>query len=590
MFRTLSRSLFPNPFDRKLQTMKERGGTKILLGWNRGLGDIALGLYAIVWRIKEILPEAEITFIIRKNLEEGFSFLGGVKTVLAPDWIRGEPIAFADTMRQVGMDPKMFDLILEKPSPTDWVRWQRGFLVPRLSWSPVHDRLFERFGLSEEFFYIGVQMSSETSYAPWRNWPIERWIELFSLLETLTGVRVLLFGIQAEPLIAMPHVIDLRGKTTLFEILSIVQYRCKAALLPDSGLLSMMYYLDRSFPLHIISLWADPNHGVLKQNVPSPNPMLRHTPLVGEKKDLSSISSQQVMRALFPETSWALAPNRDTVKPLEKIQKSAVILLAGGQGSRLGLDAPKGCFLIQGKSLFQRLIEKIPQDIPIAVMTSPINHEATVLFFSKNSFFDRDIHFFQQGMMALRDAAMRPLSKEAPDGNGSVFFSFVQSGLSLFFKKKGIETFSVIPVENLLADGADPYFLSYLQTSGADVVVKCIERQVGNPPMGALIERMGRLEMVEYTETSPSCPYKYSYIGMMACKMSFMEKMGNMVLPIHWVWKKSGSSFVWKGEKFIFDALPYANLAKALCYPKEQVYAPLKSQDDLGQILTAAKK
>ncbi|MEN9654087.1 MAG: hypothetical protein RL235_199, partial [Chlamydiota bacterium] len=63
MFRSLSRSLFPNPFDRKLRKLARKARRSVLLGWNRGLGDIPLGVYAMVWRIKELVPDAAITIL-----------------------------------------------------------------------------------------------------------------------------------------------------------------------------------------------------------------------------------------------------------------------------------------------------------------------------------------------------------------------------------------------------------------------------------------------------------------------------------------------------------------------------------------------
>jgi UDP-N-acetylglucosamine pyrophosphorylase len=103
--------------------------------------------------------------------------------------------------------------------------------------------------------------------------------------------------------------------------------------------------------------------------------------------------------------------------------------------------------------------------------------------------------------------------------------------------------------------------------------------------MGALVERAGRLEIVEYIEIDPSMQYRYSYTGMMAMKLSFMKQMAGVELPVHWVWKKTGDAFKWKGEKFIFDALPFAERAGALCYPRNQIYAPLKSKENLEEIL-----
>ncbi len=157
----------------------------------------------------------------------------------------------------------------------------RGNLIPKLKWDPLHDDLWKSFDLPDSYTYICVQPVTETNYGLWRNWPLARWQDLFERLEKIGSVKVLLFGFGAGPDFPYKNVIDLRGKTTLFQLLSIVKNRCKAAILPDSGILSMIYYLDAPFPIQIVSLWADPNHGILKQGVPSPNRKLQHFPLIG---------------------------------------------------------------------------------------------------------------------------------------------------------------------------------------------------------------------------------------------------------------------------------------------------------------------
>ena len=268
MFRTFSRLFLPNPLDWMLKRCAKRGGQKILLGWNRGLGDIALGLFAIVERIRELVPNAEITFLTRPNLQDGFSMLEGVKTLIADHWQRG-PVDVKATLRQLGIDPKTFDLIIERPSPTDWVRWQRGKVVPRLKWDAKWERLYEKFRLPEGFIYIGVQAVVETKYGAWRNWPHQQ--KLFDRLEMFPNVKALLFGAEDKTQFRNANIIDLRGQTMLFELLSIIKNRCRSVILPDSGILSMVYYLNALFPLQVISLWADPDHGILKQNVASPN-------------------------------------------------------------------------------------------------------------------------------------------------------------------------------------------------------------------------------------------------------------------------------------------------------------------------------
>ena len=110
---------------------------------------------------------------------------------------------------------------------------------------------------------------------------------------------MLLFGFKAVPPIEGEGVIDLRGKTTLREMLALVKRRCTHLVLPDSGPLAMVYYLDAAFPLKIISLWADPRHGVLKQKVDSPNPLLQHIPLISPKKrNLSALSVESVFNKM----------------------------------------------------------------------------------------------------------------------------------------------------------------------------------------------------------------------------------------------------------------------------------------------------
>ena len=315
--------------------MKKRGGKKVLLGWNRGLGDLALGLYAIIHRIRELIPDAEITFLARENLKEGFSLLENVQFLGAP-WRRGSPISFKDTLNQLKINPKQFDLIIETPSPTDWVAWQRGTLTPRLKWDFESDSLWQKFDLPEGFTYIAVQPVAETNYGLWRNWPLARWEELLARLEAMRNVKVILFGFGKEPAFSHKNLIDLRGKTNLFELLSIVKNRCKAVLLPDSGILSMVYYLDVSFPLQLLSLWADPNHGILKQAVASPNQQLIHQPLVGSLRDLSTVSVNQVMNLLFPPKPL-ISCREAPVSPHTSPYRAGAIILAGGQGSRLGI-------------------------------------------------------------------------------------------------------------------------------------------------------------------------------------------------------------------------------------------------------------
>ena len=583
MFKTLKRLLLPNPFDAQLKRCAKRGGKKVLLGWNRGLGDIALGLFAMVQRAREIIPDVEISFLTRPNLRDGFSLLPGISVLIDPDLRRGECWEVPLSLRKLGMDPKSFDLIIARPSPTDWVSWQRGKVTPRLEWEAKHENLWKNFALPEGFTYIGVQVVVETSYGPWRNWPLKYYEQLFSRLEQLPHVKVILFGSDEKTEFPHKNLIDLRGKTTLFELLSIVRRRCSQMILPDSGILSMVYYLNLQFPIHVISLWGDPNHGILKQAVASPNLQLRHTPLIGALRDLSTVTVDRMMNALFPVKPLRSCPKASEA-PTGSLEKVGCIILAGGQGSRLGILGPKGTFSILNKSLFERLCEKAPQqNFPIAVMTSPLNHQETVDFFAEHQHFGREVYFFQQEMHPFLDEKKRPLKfAPTPNGNGSVFHSFVRSGFADVFAKKGVDLITIVPVENVLADPVDRSLIGYARFMQADATIKCVPREAPSESMGAIVEREGRLEVMEYIDLDPNLGCAYSNTGMMAISLPFFDQMANVDLPIHWVKKliPGTKRWGWKGEKFIFDVFPFGKVA-ALCYEKKTCYAPLKSLESV---------
>ena len=73
-------------------------------------------------------------------------------------------VAVSEALEKLGIDSRHFDLIIEEPSPTDWVRWQIGSLTPRLQWKVKEDLLWKNFGLSEETNYIAVQPEGDVAY------------------------------------------------------------------------------------------------------------------------------------------------------------------------------------------------------------------------------------------------------------------------------------------------------------------------------------------------------------------------------------------------------------------------------------------
>lgn len=288
-----------NPFDALLRRARKNAETRFLICWNRGLGDIPLGLYALTHRIREFIPAVEITFLTRSDLADGFKMLQGVDVAVDPEWKRGVPFDLDRSLLNTGLLHSDFDCILEKPDPTRWLMWQLGNLVPKLQWNAEWDRLSERFHLDKNKRYIGVHVQTETQYAYEKNWPVAYWREFFEQAQAKEDVGILLFGFGADPQFEGKGIVDLRGKTSLLEMLSLIKNHCSYLLVPDSGVLSIAYYIDAAFPIDIVSLWADPRQGILKQNVSSPNPALRHRPLIAKNKDLRTVGVQSAYDALF---------------------------------------------------------------------------------------------------------------------------------------------------------------------------------------------------------------------------------------------------------------------------------------------------
>lgn len=292
MFKKLWRTIGPNSLDVLLKKAKSENKNKVLITWNRGLGDIALGLYGLTSRIREFLPNAEITFLTRSDLKDGFTLIQNVRSLVGSTWKRGTPFNLSDSLAEHHLKPSDFDLILENPDPTNWLHWQLGKIVPKLEWKYSWDHLHDRFNLPQDC--LGVHVQTETVYGYEKNWPITQWQAFFRSF----GKPVVLFGFKRDSNFEMENVYDLRGQTSLHEMLSIIKNRCTKLLVPDSGVLSLIYYIDVSFPIHIVSLWADPRQGILKHGVPSPNPYLSHVPLLGKDENIATISIDEVMKAL----------------------------------------------------------------------------------------------------------------------------------------------------------------------------------------------------------------------------------------------------------------------------------------------------
>src|SRR5688572_2975931 len=200
--------------------------------------------------------------------------------------------------------------------------------------------------------------------------------------------------------------------------------------------------------------------------------------------------------------------------------KIAAFLVAGGQGTRLGYDGPKGEFPvtpIKNKPLFQLFAEQLlawsrdagDRPIPWYVMTSEANDDATRAFFQKNDHFDYDpahVFFFKQGMMPAFDMNGHMLLEErdslalSADGHGGSFRALRKSGALDDLKRRGVEHLSYFQVDNAIVHTIDPLFLGLHDLTGSEMSSKTIPKAGPLEKVGNFVVGDGVLQVIEYSD------------------------------------------------------------------------------------------
>jgi UDP-N-acetylglucosamine/UDP-N-acetylgalactosamine diphosphorylase len=364
-----------------------------------------------------------------------------------------------------------------------------------------------------------------------------------------------------------------------------------------------------------------------------------------DKIDILSIEQQRALISQTSQPAGEISPFTDYVyqgskenflkgKQLLSEGKIGCLIVAGGQGSRLNVTGPKGLFpvtIIKQKSLFQLFAEKVAaasrqcnKELYMAIMTSPANHEETVQHFQDNDFFGlsrKQVFFFSQDEIPLLDANghlfLETSEKIAtgPDGNAASLKHFVEKGIWEQWNREGIRYLTYLHIDNPLADPFDAELVGFHHKEQCDAVIKCIIRKDPLEKIGILLKTDGKIGVVEYSEISQeerdarlddgSFKHLCANIGLYSFSMDFIHVLAKEQyhkLPFHKAWKAvkyltgdgqtimAKEPMAWKFEKFIFDVLPYANGIKALLYPRESCFAPLKNAagpDSLGEVQMA---
>ena len=282
---------------------------------------------------------------------------------------------------------------------------------------------------------------------------------------------------------------------------------------------------------------------------------------------------------------------------LLKDGKVAVVTMAGGQGTRLGTNAPKGCYVIRGKSLFamhkdrlDRLNKLTGKTVPWLLMTSEATHKPTVDYFSKEVKY-ADVRFFKQDSIPALDKQGEAIKADkqgtpflAPNGNGGIFSALKSSGELEKLKKAGVKYLHVLTVDNVLNKPADPVVLGAAAINASDALSKCITRKNAEEKIGVFALEADKLVVAEYTELpKESAAFSHANIASHVFSVEFVESMSSKdELPYHLAEKKiptEGGIMVegYKLEKFIFDVLPHAKKPMVLEVDRTNEFSPLKN-------------
>lgn len=313
-----------------------------------------------------------------------------------------------------------------------------------------------------------------------------------------------------------------------------------------------------------------------------------------------------------------------------KAGKVGAVLLAGGQGTRLGFDKPKGMLNIgvhKQLFLFEQLIhnlmevvEKTGAWVPLFIMTSEKNNEDTVDFFKENMYFGYNkefVHFFIQQMApsVSREGKIYLEEKDkissSPNGNGGWFTSLVNAGFLELIRKSGIEWLNVFSVDNVLQKIADPVFVGAVLENQCVCGSKVVAKADPNERVGVLCLEDGKPSIVEYYEMTDemihlrdekgTLLYNYGVILNYLFRVDTLVGIVDENLPTHVVEKKipyldeEGNHVKpeqpngYKFEQLVLDMIKMMDNCLPFEVEREKEFAPIKNATGVDSLESARK-
>ncbi len=302
----------------------------------------------------------------------------------------------------------------------------------------------------------------------------------------------------------------------------------------------------------------------------------------------------------------------------------AAFTVAGGQGTRLGYDGPKGTFPVtpvKKKTLFQVFAEKIAaagvrygKPIHWFIMTSHQNHAATEAFFKEHKYFglgENRVHFFRQGRMPAVSFEGKILLEStgsiamSPDGHGGSLRALERSGALDLMQREGIDTISYFQVDNPLIRVIDPAFIGWHVLRHSEMSSKMVPKAYPEEKVGHFCTQRGNTVVVEYsdlpmamqkeTDANGKLRYLAGSIAIHILDREFVRRMAKggvgVALPFHRADKKiptvDATGQAVKPEKangikfemFVFDALPFAKNPVVIETLRENDFSPVKNAE-----------
>ena len=346
---------------------------------------------------------------------------------------------------------------------------------------------------------------------------------------------------------------------------------------------------------------------------------------LGKKGTISPLPAMQIEEIEAQKEHF-----RKTGLEAIKAGKVGAVLLAGGMGTRLGSDDPKGMYNIgitREVFIFQRLIDNLMEVvkeagtwIPLYVMTSDKNHLATTSFLKEKEYFGYHpdyVFFFQQEMAPATDYQGKIFLEKpykmstSPNGNGGWFISMDRAGILDHVRESGVEWLNVFAVDNVLQRIADPVFVGATIEKNVEVGSKVVKKNAPDEKVGVMCLEDGRPSIVEYYELTDELmnakdengdpAYYFGVILNYLFKVSALEEIMAKQLPLHVVEKKipyldeqgeeqkPETPNGYKFEQLVLDMIHELNSCLPFEVVRNREFAPIKNKTGVDSVESARR-